>query len=64
MGGSWRRWLLAAAACATLLPSAAALPARPHPALSVSFLVEPAAVEASATPSPAPTDGAESVTTR
>src|SRR2546428_22484 len=55
VGDSWRRWLVAAFLCALLLPSAASLPARPRPAMSVSFVVEPAAVEV-ASPSPAPTD--------
>src|SRR5207253_763884 len=64
VGTSWRRWLVTAVACAVLLPSAAALPSRPHPALSVSFVVEPAALDAPASPSPAPTDAAGSATTR
>ena len=63
----WKRslllWLIAALLCAVLLPSAASLPARPRPAMSVSFVVEPAAVEL-ASPSPAPTDVAGFATTQ
>ena len=53
-------WVVAAVFCGVMLSSAAAIPPRARPAISVSFVVEPAAVEAPPIPSTAPTDAAES----
>ena len=64
MGGLARAWVVIMVVCGALLSSASVVPIRAHPAVSVSFVVEPAADEPAASPSLAPTDGAKSSPTQ